>query len=139
MPEPAGRPPDAVIIATGSEVALAAEAAAALGGDGHAVRVVSMPSTDVFDAQDDAYRLEVLPPGVLRVAVEASHPDGWWKYVGLDGLAIGVAAFGESAPAADVYRHFGLTAEAVAEAVRARLAGTGPRAAGAGAAGIGAA
>ena len=82
-----------------------------------------MPSTDVFDAQDDAYRDEVLPPGVPRVAVEAAHPDGWRKYVGLDGLAIGVAAFGESAPAADVYRHFGLTAEAVAEAVRARLAG----------------
>ena len=72
-------------------------------------------------------------------AVEASHPDGWWKYVGLDGLAIGVAAFGESAPAADVYRHFGLTAEAVAEALRARLAGKDPRAAGTGAAGAGAA
>ena len=135
-PEPAGRAPDAVIIATGSEVGLAVEAAEALGsgsggdsGEGYAVRVVSMPSTDVFDAQDDAYRSEVLPPGVPRVAVEAAHPDGWRKYVGLDGLALGVAAFGESAPAADVYRHFGLTAEAVAEAVRARLAGKERRAA----------
>ena len=134
VPEPAGRTPDAVLIATGSEVGLAVEAADALAGSGegdeegggYAVRVVSMPSTDVFDAQDDAYRNEVLPPGALRVAVEAAHPDGWRKYVGLDGLALGVAAFGESAPAADVYRHFGLTAGAVAEAVRARLAEKGP-------------
>ena len=125
VPEPAGRTPDAVVIATGSEVALAVEAADALAGDGCAVRVVSMPSTDVFDAQDDAYRREVLPPDGLRVAVEASVPDGWRKYVGLDGLAVGVETFGESAPAADVYRHFGLTAERLAEAVRARLAERG--------------
>ena len=123
VPEPAGRRPDAVVIATGSEVGLAVEAAAALGGDGYAVRVVSMPSTDVFDAEDPAYRDEVLPAGVPRVAVEASHPDGWRKYVGLDGLSLGVATFGESAPGADVYRHFGLTAEAVAAAVRAWLDG----------------
>ena len=126
VPEPPGRSPDAVVIATGSEVGLAVEAAAALAGDGYAVRVVSMPSTDVFDAQDEAYRREVLPAGGLRVAVEASHPDGWRKYVGLDGLALGVATFGESAPGADVYRHFGLTAAAVAEAVRARLEGGSP-------------
>ena len=124
VPEPAGRRPDAVLIATGSEVGLAVEAAAALGGDGYAVRVVSMPSTDVFDAEDPAYRDEVLPAGVPRVAVEASHPDGWRKYVGLDGLSLGVATFGESAPGADVYRHFGLTAEAVAAAVRAWLDGS---------------
>ena len=123
VPEPEGRRPDAVVIATGSEVGLAVEAAAALGGDGYAVRVVSMPSTDVFDAEDPAYRDEVLPAGVPRVAVEASHPDGWRKYVGLDGLSLGVATFGESAPGADVYRHFGLTAEAVATAVRAWLDG----------------
>ncbi len=128
--EPAGRKPDAVVIATGSEVGIAVEAAAVLAGDGYAVRVVSMPSTDVFDAQDRAWRDEVLPAGVVRVAVEASHPDGWRKYVGLDGLAIGVATFGESAPAADVYRHFGLTADEVAEAVRSRLAGPGGVAAG---------
>ena len=85
-----------------------------------------MPSTDVFDAQDDAYRREVLPPDGLRVAVEASVPDGWRKYVGLDGLAVGVETFGESAPAADVYRHFGLTADRLAEAVRARLAEPDP-------------
>lgn len=130
VPEPAGSRPDVVIIATGSEVGLAVEAAAALGRDGHAVRVVSMPATDVFDAEDPAYRDEVLPPGVLRVAVEASHPDGWRKYVGLDGLAIGLATFGESAPGPEVYRHFGLTAEAVAAAVRARLDGPDERATG---------
>ena len=129
VPEPEGRTPDAVVIATGSEVGLAVEAAAALGNDGYAVRVVSMPSTDVFDAQDEAYRNEVLPPEGLRVAVEASHPDGWRKYVGLDGLCIGIETFGESAPAADVYRHFGLTAEEMTEAVRARLDGSGTRAA----------
>ena len=123
VPEPEGRRPDAVVIATGSEVGLAVEAAASLGGDGYAVRVVSMPSTDVFDAEDPAWRDEVLPAGVPRVAVEASHPDGWRKYVGLDGLSLGVATFGESAPGADVYRHFGLTAEAVAAAVRAWLDG----------------
>ena len=122
VPEPAGRAPDTVIIATGSEVGLAVEAAAALAGDGHAVRVVSMPSTDVFDAQDDGYRNEVLPPAGLRVAVEASHPDGWRKYVGLDGLCMGVSTFGESAPAADVYGHFGLVAVEVAERIRACLA-----------------
>ena len=129
VPEPEGRRPDAVVIATGSEVAIAVEAAAALAGEGHAVRVVSMPSTDVFDAQDDAYRREVLPRDGLRVAVEASIPDGWRKYVGLDGIAVGVETFGESAPAADVYRHFGLTAERVADAVRARLRPPSQRAA----------
>ena len=129
VPEPEGCRPDVVIIATGSEVGLAVEAASVLAGDGYAVRVVSMPSTDVFDAQDDAYRSEVLPPDGLRVAVEASHPDGWRKYVGLDGLAIGVATFGESAPAADVYRHFGLTVEGVVGTVCERLEGSNSRAA----------
>jgi len=133
VPEPAGREPDAVIIATGSEVGLAVEAAATLAGEGHAVRVVSMPSTDVFDAQDEAYRDEVLPAAGLRVAVEASHPDGWRKYVGLDGLCVGVSTFGESAPAADVYRHFGLVAETVAGRIRARFAAPNSRAAGSGA------
>ena len=128
--EPPGRRPDAVVIATGSEVGLAVEAAAALAGEGRAVRVVSMPATDVFDAQDAAYRDEVLPADGLRVAVEASHPDGWRKYVGLDGLVIGVSTFGESAPAADVYRHFGLTAEKVAAQIRSRLDGGGARPAG---------
>ncbi len=129
VPEPPGRAPDAVLIATGSEVPLAAGAADTLAAEGYAVRVVSMPSTDVFDAQDEAYRNEVLPPRGLRVSVEASIPDGWRKYVGLDGLALGVGTFGESAPAADVFRHFGLTSEGVAAAVRERLEAAGGAAA----------
>lgn len=132
VPEAPGRPPEAVIVATGSEVGLAVDVAAALSDEGHGVRVVSMPSTDVFDAQDATYRSQVLPPDGLRVAVEASHPDAWRKYVGLEGLCIGVATFGESAPAADVYRHFGLTAEEVTAAVRARLEGGDPPEAGSG-------
>ncbi|MDH3639396.1 MAG: transketolase [Gammaproteobacteria bacterium] len=108
--------PEAIIIATGSEVELAINAAQSFDGR---VRVVSMPSTDVFDAQDDAYRESVLPTGVPRVAVEAGVPDYWRKYVGLEGRVIGVDSFGESAPAADVFRHFGLTVDNVVAAVTA--------------------
>jgi transketolase len=80
--------------------------------------VVSMPSTDVFDSQDKAYRDSVLPPVITaRIAVEAGVTDYWLKYVGLDGKVIGLDTFGESAPASDVYKHFGITAENVAKAV----------------------
>jgi transketolase len=109
----------AVIIATGSEVAIAIDAQKLLAARGIAVRVVSMPSTTRFDAQPLAYQRSVLPPGLPRVAVEAAHPDFWRKYVGLEGRVVGVAGFGESAPAAALYEHFGLTANAVAEAVTA--------------------
>jgi transketolase len=105
-----------VIIATGSEVAIATEAQAALHVRGLAARIVSMPCTSLFDRQPPEYRAEVLPPGVPRVAVEAGHPDPWHKYVGLSGAIVGVASFGESAPAAALYEHFGLTAAAVADA-----------------------
>ncbi len=81
-----------------------------------------MPSTTRFDAQPLAYRRSVLIPGVPRVAVEAAHPDFWRKYVGLEGRVIGIASFGESAPAAALYEHFGLTANAVADAVAAVVA-----------------
>ncbi len=110
--------PEAIIIATGSEVELAVNAAKILGDKGKKVRVVSMPSTDVFDAQDAAYRESVLPSAVTaRVAVEAGVTDYWLKYVGLNGRVIGLDSFGESAPASAVYQHFGITAEAVVEAV----------------------
>jgi transketolase len=110
--------PDAIIIGTGSEVSLAMEAAEALAGKGKQVRVVSMPSTDVFDSQDKAYRNSVLPPVITaRVAVEAGVTDYWRKYVGLNGRVIGIDTFGESAPAGEVYKHFGITAENVAQAV----------------------
>lgn len=104
--------PKAVIIATGSEVGIAVEAAQALSEKGTPVRVVSMPSTDTFDAQDVAYRESVLPKALrARVAVEAGSTDGWRKYVGLDGDVLGIDTYGESGPASDVYKHFGITAE----------------------------
>lgn len=118
LSEPAGGPPDVVLIATGSEVALALDAQRKLAEDGVRARVVSMPSTSVFDRQDDAYRATVLPPGIRRVAVEAGHRDFWHKYVGLEGRVIGLATFGESAPASALFPHFGLTVERVVEACR---------------------
>jgi transketolase len=114
--------PEAVIIGTGSEIGLAMDAAVALTEKGRKVRVVSMPSTDVFDAQDESYRESVLPAAVTaRVAVEAGVTDYWRKYVGLDGKVIGLDTFGESAPADQVYKHFGITAENVIKAVESLL------------------
>lgn len=110
--------PKAVVIATGSEVELALKAQASLAQEGVPVRVVSMPSTEVFDAQDAEYRLSVLPIGIPRVAVEAGVRDFWFKYVGLDGAVVGIDRYGESAPAGDLFEYFGLTAEAVAAAVK---------------------
>ena len=110
--------PDAIIIATGSEVGLAMEAAEQLAGKGKKIRVVSMPSTDVFDAQDEAYRESVLPHNVTnRIAVEAGVTAYWYKYVGLDGRMVGIDTFGESAPAGDVFKHFGFTIENVVKTV----------------------
>jgi transketolase len=110
--------PRAVIIATGSEVQLALGAQKLLAGEGIAVRVVSMPSTTTFDRQSEDYQSSVLPPGVPRIAVEAGVSDGWRKYVGLEGRVVGIDRFGESAPAGDLFKHFGFTAEGVAAAVR---------------------
>ncbi len=117
LSEAQGGAPAAVIIATGSEVALAMEAQKALAAAGTAVRVVSMPSTTVFDRQDAAYRDAVLPRGVPRVAVEAGVSDYWRKYVGLEGAVVGIDRFGESAPAGELFKFFGFTAENVAAAV----------------------
>ena len=109
---------EAIIIATGSEVALAVDAATQLGASGRGVRVISMPCAEVFERQDAAYRESVLPSHVLaRVAVEASHKDWWFKYVGLDGRVVGMSSFGESAPGSDLMREFGFTVDAVLEAV----------------------
>jgi len=108
----------AVLIATGSEIELAVKAAASLAGEGIAVRVVSIPSTDVFDRQDASYKASVLPKGLPRVAVEAGVTDFWYKYVGLEGAVVGIDTFGESAPAGVLFKHFGLTAENVAAAVK---------------------
>ncbi|WP_374963438.1 transketolase family protein, partial [Spongiibacter tropicus] len=110
--------PEAIIIATGSEVKLAMAAQEQLAQSGRKVRVVSMPSTDVFEQQDAYYRESVLPSNVLaRVAVEAAHKDYWYKYVGLDGRIVGMDSFGESAPAGELFKFFGITAEAVVAAV----------------------
>jgi transketolase len=108
---------DAIVIATGSEVALAVEAAERLTEAGRGVRVVSMPCAEVFEAQEAGYREAVLPSDVLaRVAVEAGHTDFWYKYVGLDGRVVGMSSFGESAPAEALFQHFGLTADNVVAA-----------------------
>ena len=112
----------AVLIGTGSELSIAMEARDRLAADGIAVRVVSMPCTNAFDRQDRAYRDAVLPAALPAVAVEAAHPDFWHKYTGRNGAIVGVASFGESAPAKDLYHHFGITATAVAQAVKDLLA-----------------
>ncbi|MDY0057342.1 MAG: transketolase, partial [Methyloversatilis sp.] len=112
---------EAVLIATGSEVSLALAAQKTLEAEGITVRVVSMPSTSVFDRQDAAWRETVLPRGVPRVAVEAGVTDLWRKYVGLEGAVVGLDHFGESAPAGELYKAFGITADAVAQAARQLL------------------
>ncbi len=118
LAEAAGGAPRAVIIGTGSELQLALAAQALLAAQGMAVRVVSMPCTNVFDRQDAAYQASVLPRRLPAVAVEAAQPDFWRKYVGREGAVVGMPGFGESAPAAALYAHFGITAERVAQAVR---------------------
>ncbi len=108
--------PDIIFIATGSEVAVVVEAAQTVSANGHSVRVVSMPCVSAFLAQDDAYRETVLPSNVgKRIAVEAGSPDLWYRFVGPEGRVIGLDGFGASAPGADLFRHFGLTAERVTE------------------------
>jgi transketolase len=108
----------AIIIATGSEVALALQAQKQLAAEGFEVRVVSMPSTTVFDRQAAAYRDAVLPKRIRRVAVEAGISDFWRKYVGLDGAVLGIDRFGESAPAGELFKYFGFTAENLAQLVK---------------------
>jgi transketolase len=108
----------AVIIATGSEVALALAAQKQLGEAGMPVRVVSMPSTTQFDRQSPEYRNSVLPEALPKVAVEAGVSDYWRKYVGTHGAVVGIDRYGESAPAADVFRHFGFTPDNIVKVVR---------------------
>ncbi len=114
--------PDAILIATGSEVQLAVAAAQQLASSGKQVRVVSMPCAELFEQQDAAYREAVLPSDVLaRVAVEALHADYWYKWVGLDGRVVGMTTFGESAPAEELMQHFGFTTENVVAVVEDAL------------------
>ncbi len=109
--------PRAIIIATGSEIGLAMMAQKALAETGVHVRVVSMPCTNLFDRQDPSYKDSVLPKGIVRVAVEAGVTDYWRKYVGLEGAVVGMDTFGESAPAGDLFKHFGFTVENVIKTV----------------------
>lgn len=111
----------AVLIATGSELELALNAQVQLAEQGIAVRVVSMPSTNVFDRQEAAYRAAVLPKGLPRVAIEAGVSDGWYKYVGLEGAVVGLDHFGESAPAKKLFEAFGFTVENVVRTVKSVL------------------
>lgn len=114
--------PDVILIATGSEIEITLGAADKLTSGGHKVRVVSLPSTDLFDAQDAAYRESVLPSGVkARVAVEAGIADYWFKYVGLDGAIVGMTTFGESAPASQLFPEFGFTVENIVSHAEALL------------------
>lgn len=118
LSEAADGNPRAVIIATGSEVALAMAAQKALSEQGIQVRVVSIPCTSLFDRQDQTYQENVLPKGIERVAVEAGVRDGWYKYVGLEGEIIGIDTFGESAPAEELFKYFGFTVDNVVDAVK---------------------
>lgn len=119
--KPAAKAAQAVLIATGSEVALALDAQAALAEQGIDVSVVSMPSTNVFDRQDAAYKQSVLPENLPRVAIEAGVSDGWYKYVGINGKVVGLDRFGESAPAEQLFEHFGFTVENVVNTVKSVL------------------
>ena len=109
------------LLATGTEVSLALEARGLLQADGIGCRVVSVPCHELFEAQDEAYRAETLGPGTVRIAVEAAIAQGWERYIGADGGFVGMDGFGASAPAVDLYQHFGITAQAVSAAARARL------------------
>jgi transketolase len=116
--------PQVLVIATGSEIGIAAQAVNARNAAGSRVRLVSMPSTEVFEAQPAAYRDSVLPPGVTRrLAVEAGATQCWWRYVGLAGRILGIDRFGASGKGADVFTHFGFTADNVARQIRDLLEG----------------
>ena len=111
----------ATIFATGSEVALAVEARALLQAEGVPTAVVSMPSWELFERQDEAYRRQVIGRGTVRVAVEAAVRLGWDRYIGEDGGFVGMSGFGASGPEDELFAHFGITSEAVAAEVRKRL------------------
>ena len=116
--------PEAIVIATGSEVGICAQAVNALNGAGRRVRLVSMPSTETFDAQDAAYREQVLPRAVSRrLAVEAGATQCWWRYVGSSGRTFGIDQFGASGKGPDVFTHFGFTADNIGKQIRELLEG----------------
>jgi transketolase len=113
--------PKATLFATGSEVEIALKARDMLQIEGIGTRVVSMPCCELFDAQDKAYRDQILGKGTIKLAIEAASPYGWERYVGRDGVILGIDSFGASAPAKDLYKHFGLTAEAIVDSIKERV------------------
>jgi len=117
----ADAPRAVVLVATGSEVEIALATAAALEADGIGADVVSMPCAELFVAQDAAYRADVLPADVLKVSIEAGVTMGWERFTGLDGLNIGIDSFGASAPADQLYSHFGISADAIVPQIKAKL------------------
>ena len=117
----ANGPRKVVLVATGSEVEIAVAVAALLEDQGHGADVVSMPCTELFDAQDAAYRADLLPHDTLIVSIEAGTTFGWERYTGRDGLRFGVDSFGASAPIDDLYKHFGLTADQIAPKILSAL------------------
>jgi transketolase len=124
--DPPGSTPQVILLGTGSEVGLCLAAQEILAAEGIAARVVSMPCFELFDAQDAAYRAAVLPPAVTaRVGVEAGVMQGWEKYLGPRGRFVGLCDFGASGPFEELYAHFGITAEAVAEQARALVRDVG--------------
>ena len=119
--EAEGGAPSVVLIATGSEMSIAMAARDVLQDEGQPTRIVSLPCWELFDAQEPAYRDEVLVGDVLRIGIEAAVSFGWERYLGQNGVMIGMKSFGASAPASDLYPHFGITVEAVTEAARKAL------------------
>ena len=116
-------PPEVIVIATGSEVGIASDAVRTVAARGRRVRLVSMPSSTTFERQEEAYKDSVLPPSVARrVAVEAGARQPWWRYVGLTGQIVGIDHYGASAPAKELFQHFGFTAEHVIQAIDKTLA-----------------
>jgi transketolase len=114
--------PEIIVIASGSEVGIAAAAVRSVSAKGRRVRLVSMPSSTTFERQDDAYKQSVLPPSVTRrVAVEAGVREPWWRYVGLQGRIVGIDHFGASAPAQELFKHYGFTPEHVTQAIDGAL------------------
>jgi transketolase len=119
-------PPQVIVIATGSEVGIAAEAVRSLAAKGSKLRLVSMPSVNTFERQDAAYKQSVLPREITRrVAVEAGVREPWWRYVGPNGQIVGIDHYGESAPAKELFAHYGFTVENVVKAIETMLADSG--------------
>ena len=118
LADSSGGAPQVVLISTGSEVALILEARERLEKDGVRTRAVSMPSHELFARETQEYRNSVLPPGVKRIAVEAAHPMSWYRWVGDDGMIIGIERFGASAPYKDIYTHLGLTVDRIVDVAK---------------------